>query len=165
VRVLTTLRRWLRDSGVLVLQVPNAGSLQARLFGRHWYSLDIPRHLTHWTEATLTSALQRAGFAVVATRRLPWRDSGQALAGSLLPQLDPLIDRERLQGGESARPIVVTILRRAIFLATVWLVTPFVLLEAALGRPATLTILARKTGDVDALPRSDQTNNRPATPI
>ena len=33
--------------GVLVVAVPNATSLQARLFGDRWLALDLPRHLVH----------------------------------------------------------------------------------------------------------------------
>ena len=36
-----------RPGGVLVVAVPNATSLQARLFGDRWLALDLPRHLVH----------------------------------------------------------------------------------------------------------------------
>jgi len=41
-------RRILDDKGVLVVTVPNAGSMEARLFGRWWYQWDLPRNLKHF---------------------------------------------------------------------------------------------------------------------
>lgn len=54
--------RALRPGGLLLLAVPNIGSLEARLFGRRWYSLDAPRHLYHFSPETLRALLERAGL-------------------------------------------------------------------------------------------------------
>jgi len=51
-----------------VVTVPNAGSMEARLFGRWWFPWDPPRHLYHFGRASLTSLLGRAGFRVVRLR-------------------------------------------------------------------------------------------------
>ncbi|HET7037986.1 MAG TPA: class I SAM-dependent methyltransferase [Thermomicrobiaceae bacterium] len=62
---LATLRQVqgaLRPGGLLLLAVPNVASLEARLFGRRWYSLDAPRHLYHFSPATVEAALRRAGL-------------------------------------------------------------------------------------------------------
>jgi SAM-dependent methyltransferase len=62
------LARWavtqLRPGGVFQATVPNVASAQARLFGRRWMHLDVPRHLHHFTPATFRSLLTTAGFAV-----------------------------------------------------------------------------------------------------
>lgn len=143
---LELLRRvydWLRPGGIFLLQVPNAGSLQAALFGARWYGFDVPRHLVHWSEATLRRALEASGFEVVRTRGISWRDNGPFWVGSVFPGLDPLIERERVLAG-APRPPIVTLARRLIYLALVWGVTPLWLLEAALGRAPTLTVFARR---------------------
>ena len=44
---LTHAARALRTGGILVLALPNAAALQARIFGDRWLALDLPRHLTH----------------------------------------------------------------------------------------------------------------------
>jgi SAM-dependent methyltransferase len=65
---LAMLRRmleWLAPDGLLVIEVPNVGSLGARLFGADWYALDLPRHLSHFTPESLAGAVQRAGGRVV----------------------------------------------------------------------------------------------------
>ncbi len=54
----------LAPGGVLLAAVPNFDSYEARLFGRRWYSLDAPRHLIHFTPATLTIAVEQAGLQV-----------------------------------------------------------------------------------------------------
>jgi SAM-dependent methyltransferase len=56
--------RVLRGSGLLVVMVPNAASLDARLFGRWWVAWDLPRHLFHFTPRTASELLGKAGFRV-----------------------------------------------------------------------------------------------------
>jgi SAM-dependent methyltransferase len=55
---------WLAPGGLLVVEVPNAGGLGARLFGCAWSGLELPRHLSHFTPATLTEVVTRAGGRV-----------------------------------------------------------------------------------------------------
>jgi SAM-dependent methyltransferase len=55
-------RALLRPSGLLVVQVPNIASYQARRFGPDWFALDLPRHRFHFSEQTLTRLLREAGF-------------------------------------------------------------------------------------------------------
>ncbi len=143
-RLLVAVRSWLRERGVLVIQVPNAASWQARLFRRRWYGFDVPRHLTHWTEATLERALTHAGFTVVGRRYVSWRDNGPFLAGSLMPLFDPLAERERALATGRTRPAAVMAARRLLYFSTVWACTPLVLLEAAGRHPAVITLFARR---------------------
>jgi len=46
-------RELLRPSGMLIIQVPNVISLQARIFGKRWYGLDVPRHVINFTPKAL----------------------------------------------------------------------------------------------------------------
>jgi SAM-dependent methyltransferase len=61
------LRRMLEPEGVLLMAVPDFGGFQARLFGRHWLHLDVPRHLYHFTAPALWKLLDTAGFEVLRT--------------------------------------------------------------------------------------------------
>jgi SAM-dependent methyltransferase len=54
--------RLLRPGGVLMVGVPNFGSLEARLTRAGWFHLDVPRHLCHLTPASLDRILSEAGF-------------------------------------------------------------------------------------------------------
>ena len=62
------LARWawtqLRPGGVFQATVPNVASWQARLFGRRWMHLDVPRHRHHFTPGTFAALLAAAGFTV-----------------------------------------------------------------------------------------------------
>jgi SAM-dependent methyltransferase len=55
-------RRLLRPGGLLWLEVPNAGSVERRLFRRYWWPWDLPRHLYHFTPTTLVRLLRDVGF-------------------------------------------------------------------------------------------------------
>jgi SAM-dependent methyltransferase len=57
-------RQLLRDGGTLIVAVPDAAGLQASVFGRDWFHLDVPRHLFHFTRQALAALLPRAGFVV-----------------------------------------------------------------------------------------------------
>jgi 2-polyprenyl-3-methyl-5-hydroxy-6-metoxy-1,4-benzoquinol methylase len=61
---LTEIRRIIHPDGLLIVAVPNFGGLIARLTQRHWFALDVPRHLHHFTPASLTTALHQARFEI-----------------------------------------------------------------------------------------------------
>jgi SAM-dependent methyltransferase len=62
-RTLRDLRALLAPDGVLVIAVPDAGGLQAGVFGPSWFHLDVPRHLYHFTRKSLLNMLDAEGFA------------------------------------------------------------------------------------------------------
>jgi len=68
VDALRRIHRFLKDDGLLVIQVPNVRSLEFKLFGRWWFQLDPPRHFYQFDRASLTAILARAGFAPQVTR-------------------------------------------------------------------------------------------------
>lgn len=55
--------RLLKPGGSIVIEVPNFGSWQARLGPKHWFHLDVPRHLLHFERKTLAAMLEAEGFA------------------------------------------------------------------------------------------------------
>jgi SAM-dependent methyltransferase len=61
---------WLRPGGLLLVGVPNLASVQARIGGKRWYHLDVPRHRTHFTVRGLQALLRAHGLEPVATRHL-----------------------------------------------------------------------------------------------
>ena len=63
-RVVDWVRTQLRQDGVFLATVPNVSSLQARLFGRSWIHLDVPRHRQHFVPATLQTMLESAAFKI-----------------------------------------------------------------------------------------------------
>jgi len=61
---LKLLHRWSRPGAWLALSVPNAGSLEFSLFRQHWYALQLPTHLFHYTPTTLRAVLAQGGWRV-----------------------------------------------------------------------------------------------------
>ncbi|MDH5324354.1 MAG: class I SAM-dependent methyltransferase [Gammaproteobacteria bacterium] len=57
-------RRLLKPNGLLLIGVPNFGGFQARLFKQHWWHLDLPRHLYHFTAQSLGTLLSKEGFQI-----------------------------------------------------------------------------------------------------
>jgi len=64
-KLLLEIHRLLRNNGQLLLGVPNAGSIEAKLGKQGWFHLDVPRHLIHFTESSLLNLLDKVGFQIV----------------------------------------------------------------------------------------------------
>jgi 2-polyprenyl-3-methyl-5-hydroxy-6-metoxy-1,4-benzoquinol methylase len=133
----------LKPGGTLILQVPNASSFQARLFGARWYGLDVPRHLINFTPRALTLLLRRSGFSCRLTSRFSLRDNPASLASSLAIGLDPIGRRGR---GQTAGALVEGVLEFCYF-GLVLLSLPPALIESWCGRGGTLWVQARRAGE------------------
>lgn len=65
------LHHLLTPSGVLVVAVPNWKSYDARRYGAYWAAYDVPRHLWHFTPATIQQIASHHGFIMAERRPLP----------------------------------------------------------------------------------------------
>ncbi len=74
----------LKRGGVLVVAVPNIDGLSSRLTAQRWWGLDVPRHLVHYSPATLQRSLEQAGFGVVRIRHRSLQYDPYALLHSTL---------------------------------------------------------------------------------
>ncbi|MDE2491607.1 MAG: class I SAM-dependent methyltransferase [Elusimicrobia bacterium] len=77
----------LKPGGLLTVAVPNYGGLQARLFGRFWFHLDVPRHYAHFTPKALRALLERAGFRIVQLDHFSFEHNPYGFLQSLLNAL------------------------------------------------------------------------------
>lgn len=68
---MAVVKEKLADGGILVIAVPNISSYDAGVYGRHWVALDVPRHLLHFTPATLKSLLNRSGLEIISMHQMP----------------------------------------------------------------------------------------------
>ena len=62
--VVRAARDALRPGGTLLVSVPNIASWPARTFRHAWWGLELPRHLIHFTPATLTRLLESEGLHI-----------------------------------------------------------------------------------------------------
>jgi len=72
-RVMARVREWLKPGGIFYVLIPNVDSAEARVFGSYWHGLELPRHLFHYSPASLKFLLESAGLQEVSleTRRNP----------------------------------------------------------------------------------------------
>lgn len=140
--------RLLAPGGVLIVAVPNAASIQARLFGDRWLHLDIPRHLVHLSTATLTSGLADDGFRVEAVSYLR---AGQVVIGwltGLVASLPGGLDLYQALRRPEARIEPLTTARRLASLAAGTILLPVAaagaVAETLLRRGGTVYVEARR---------------------
>lgn len=56
----------LKDSGLLVIEVPNFDSWQSKWAGNRWLHLDVPRHISHFTPKILSKLISQSGCTVIS---------------------------------------------------------------------------------------------------
>lgn len=121
-------RRIVKTGGSLIVQLPNAASYQARLFGGEWFKLDAPRHRYHFTLAALDRLLAETGFQIYEKSYFSKAHNSHALKQSL---------KSRLLSRDSNG------LNRALFYLSIPLIKPFDWAMTVMGEGATLTVAAR----------------------
>jgi 2-polyprenyl-3-methyl-5-hydroxy-6-metoxy-1,4-benzoquinol methylase len=130
----------LQPRGILIIQVPNISSIQARLFGKLWYGLDVPRHVINFTPKALKFLLQETGFEFRLTSRFSLRDNPASIASSLVPWLDPIRRKVR---SVNAHPAFNGAMETAYF-ALYLLALPAAYLESICGFGGTIWACARR---------------------
>ncbi len=66
--VVKSIHSMLAKDGLLIIEVPNFSSWQAKIGGRKWFQLDVPRHLWQFTPEGIGQLLQHNGFDVIAVK-------------------------------------------------------------------------------------------------
>lgn len=138
------VRDLLQPGGVLVIQVPNMSSLQARLFGNFWYGLDVPRHAINYTPQALSFLLKDTGFDFRVVPRFSLRDNPAAIASSVAPWLDPIRRKGR---NRNLNPVWDGVMEAAYF-GLVLLALPPAFWESVFGFGGTLWAYAWKRQSV-----------------
>jgi 2-polyprenyl-3-methyl-5-hydroxy-6-metoxy-1,4-benzoquinol methylase len=60
----------LAQDGKLLLALPNPASFDATYFKQYWAAYDVPRHIYHFTPATIAALAQKYGFKLKSSRGL-----------------------------------------------------------------------------------------------
>jgi hypothetical protein len=138
-------RMCLGPQGCLFVAVPDAGGLQARVFGAHWFHLDVPRHLHHFTDRSLARLLRACGFATVRAWNqefefdlLGWSQSALNALG--LPKNLFFLALTGRAAGARKLPLALSWICGTAFSA---LALPLLGLATPIGRGGTLIVAAR----------------------
>jgi len=65
ISILKKAKTLLKKGGILLVDVPNFGSLSAKVFGRYWGYLAPGEHLWHFTPETLKKVFKKVGFRII----------------------------------------------------------------------------------------------------
>lgn len=66
--VMLKVKNWLKEDGILVVEVPNYEGTDARRYWKDWIGWQFPFHFYHFTPQTLKQLLGICGFRVVKTK-------------------------------------------------------------------------------------------------
>lgn len=146
--VLRECHRILRPGGALIMSMPNIESWQARWAGAGWFHLDLPRHLYHYSPATITALLGAQGFRVERISHYSLEQNPFGFLQSALHRLGaghlglyrllrgPVHQRERARAQRLPRLVAYLVaFVPAAAICTVW---------SALRSGASFTVIARR---------------------
>ncbi len=142
--VLEKVAKVLKSDGLLEITVPNMEGLGAKIFGKTWYGIDVPRHLYHFTSRTLCDMLLRSGFKIEKmSHSCP--DNYKILFESFRYNYSPRFKNVNLKGNgfnseNSIRNIIMQLAKGvSIIIAKI-----LALAEPLIGKGEILTIYATK---------------------
>ena len=144
---LAEVRRVLGPTGTLVVAVPNHASLQACVFRRHWFHLDLPRHRHHFTRDTLGRLLAANGLEPIASSTFAFDQNGYGFVQSALNTVTPFLTPNRFYAMLKSSRDVPRLPEALAWYAAATLTVPFAVLELVcsqmLNTGATLITYAR----------------------
>lgn len=103
-------RRVLRPGGRLVLRTPNIASADAARAGPNWRGLEVPRHLSIHTPASLLALAAQTGFKTAQVRGTP-------LGGFIVQQSRELMSGRRPASTQSAKTMAFEAMETRQFLS------------------------------------------------
>ncbi|MFW5803611.1 MAG: class I SAM-dependent methyltransferase [bacterium] len=69
---LTLLKKLLSENGTLVVALPNHQSFDAKFYNSDWAAWDLPRHLNHFNDKTISYAMKKKRFSLMKTSGMPF---------------------------------------------------------------------------------------------
>jgi SAM-dependent methyltransferase len=147
--MLAAVRACLAPNGKLLMAVPNYASLQAQWGREHWFPLDLPRHICHFTPATLARLLEAAGLRIDTVHTGQWEMDPFAVVQTALNRMGVQRDAlyTSLYDNAAARSRVPVLWRPFLFAFAAIAAAPaclFSIIERALGRGGTLIVTASR---------------------
>jgi len=62
--VMKRVSQWLKPGGIFLVAIPNIQSWEAQVFRSYWYGLELPRHLSHFSPASLGCLATSVGLKI-----------------------------------------------------------------------------------------------------
>jgi 2-polyprenyl-3-methyl-5-hydroxy-6-metoxy-1,4-benzoquinol methylase len=143
-------REILKPGGLLVVAVPNFKSIQARISGKEWFHLDVPRHYVHFSSRGLKKALKERGFRIVSTAHFSMEQNPYGWIQSLLNRVfehdllysilkEPAARAHRIR--QYPLQTIATIIAAVLLLPAALLL---MMIETLVRRGGTIEVYARK---------------------
>lgn len=129
VDTLERVKELLRPGGVVYVETPNVGALDARVFGSNWGLIHFPRHTYLFDRHTLAEVVRRAGLAVVE-QAFEFNSCGWALS------VQSALRRRGWDGSKKPRSAYYPLLLVGFL--------PFNLVDFGFGGPAFMSLVARR---------------------
>jgi SAM-dependent methyltransferase len=123
----------LKAGHLLIVEVPNAESLENRIFKKRSYLYDVPRHLYGFSPATMSTLIGRAGFGVEQIT-FPW------FAGGWIGSVQSVLFGGRVYKDLKGHIFVFMLLSLLCF--------PIEYVLSRTGKGSIMRVVARKTSDV-----------------
>ena len=141
-----------RKNGIFIVAVPNIDSFQARIGGKKWFHLDVPRHLYHFSPKTLNKLLENNGFKVEKIKHFSFVynligviQTSLNMIGVRFNFLHHLIKRVDRQKSYIYFNFIINFLLTFVFGAILFIPAVLIsLTESALDHGATITVYSRK---------------------
>jgi 2-polyprenyl-3-methyl-5-hydroxy-6-metoxy-1,4-benzoquinol methylase len=143
------VRTQLARGGLFQVTVPNVSSLQARVFGRSWIHLDVPRHRQHFTPETLKTLLGSTGLTIQRRSNFAleydWFGVIQSVLNVFCTKPNVLFERlihspkDDIRRSSLADKFLTVLLTPPIAVLSL----PMILTSAAAGDGATLTLTCK----------------------
>ena len=138
---LRRVQGWMKPGGIVITQLPNIRSWEARLFGTYWYGLELPRHLSHFSPESLRHLMKDLGFQEVSVATPPVSYIERSLGFVAAALIEMLGGTPAPQSKLRPRSIFSRVIRKA---ARVLALNPFAQLAAAVGEGPSIEGIFRK---------------------
>jgi SAM-dependent methyltransferase len=144
---LETLQKFtcmLKADGKLIIGVPNFSSWQAKLGREKWFHLDVPRHLTHYSLATLGFLLDRVGMKVESVGYVSIEHDLYGWVQSVLNRLDQDFNRLTCLFMQLRSPDLINVFQILFGAIIGLLITPIAAISWVLGQGGLIEVTAVK---------------------
>ena len=104
--ILKEISRILKQDGLLVIAVPNMENIEARIFRKYWtMGLDVPAHLFHYSQKTLTDVLNKSSFQVDTIKYLSGTSSLSSSIGNIVREIFLMVHKSKKNKNNNPRNI------------------------------------------------------------